>query len=139
MAGSMQCLTARADATYVLYAEVSIPLDQDPTTLAGVALQSYATPDCSGAQSAFVSPSLIAASGASASWQVVQLALPIPAGSASISVRLVVVKSFAKVTAEALFDNVLLKAKVEPVSSRALSSDKSRSRPGWPSPATSRR
>jgi len=111
MAGSMQCLTARAEVAYALFAEVLIPLDQDPSTLAGVAMQSYPTTDCSGSANAVVSPSLISASGASANWQLVQVMLPTPAGSGSLSVRLVVVKPFSKGTAQAFFDNVLVKAR----------------------------
>lgn len=111
MAGTVQCLAGRSEVAYALYAEVLIPTDQDASTLAGISLQSFATPDCSGPPNAVVSPALIAASGASVNWQQVQLMLATPAATSSISVRLVVVKPFSKPSAQAYFDNVLLKVR----------------------------
>lgn len=111
MAGTVQCVTGRPEVAYALYAEVLIPADQDPSTLAGISLQSFATPDCTGTPNAVASPALIAASGASINWQQVQLMLATPAATASVSVRLVVIKPFTKPPAQAYFDNVLFKVR----------------------------
>lgn len=111
MAGSAQCLAARADVAYGLDVEVFIPAAEDTMTLAGAALQTFPTPDCSGAANTVVSPALIDAAGGVATWQVVHAMVPAPAGTMSLSVRLVVVKPFEKPPAQALFDNVLLKAR----------------------------
>lgn len=111
MAGSTQCLAARADVAYGLDVEVMIPVTEDANTLAGAALQTFPTPDCSGPANAVVSPALIDAASGAGSWQVVHAMVPAPAGTMSMSVRLVVVKTFERSPAQALFDNVLLKAR----------------------------
>jgi len=111
MAGSAQCVPARPDVSYALFAEVLIPVDQNPMTLAGAGLQSFLSPDCSGAPNSVVTPSLVAVTASAGNWQEVHAMLPTPAGTASISVRLVVVKPFVQDVTQALFDNVLLKAR----------------------------
>jgi hypothetical protein len=53
---------------------------------------------------------LVGVAKSGGSWTEVQASFPTLANTASVSVRLVVVKAFQQAPARALFDNVLLRA-----------------------------
>ena len=106
-AGAFQCLTVTPGACYQVDAQASIPSGQ-ASVAAGFVLDEHATGDCSQAPvTSFVSPQ-IASPGA---WQTISgTTTRVPLGVGSVAVRLVAVKPLAQPSAEALFDNVLVRA-----------------------------
>jgi hypothetical protein len=106
-AGAFQCLTVTPGVCYQVDAQTSIPSGQ-ASVAAGFVLDEHTTGDCSQPPlTSFVSPQ-ISNLGA---WQTISgTTTRVPLSVGSMAVRLVAVKPLAQPTAEALFDNVLLRA-----------------------------
>ncbi len=104
--GAFQCLTVTPGSCYQVDAQVSIPSGQ-ASVAAGFVIDEHTTGDCSQPPfTSFVSPQ-ISSIGA---WQTVSgTTTQVPLGVASAAVRLVAVKPMAQASAEALFDNVLIR------------------------------
>ncbi len=106
-AGAFQCLAVTPGACYQVDAQASIPSGQ-ASVAAGFVLDEHATSDCSQPPvTSFVSPQI---SNAGA-WQTISgTTTRVPLGVGSVAVRLVAVKPLAQPSAQALFDNVLVRA-----------------------------
>ncbi len=108
-ASASQCLAVSPGSVFAVSVQVSLPQGQTGGA-AGFELDYYASPDCTGATATipFLSPQ-VSAAGA---WQVVTAATTqVPVGVSSIAVRLVAEKPVGQTSLEALFDNVLVRAR----------------------------
>jgi hypothetical protein len=105
-AGAFQCLAVTAGSCSQVDAQTLIPSGQG-SVAAGFVLDEHTTADCSQPTAlSFLSPQ-VSSTGA---WQTVSgKTTQIPLGIGSMSVRLVAVKPTAQVSAEALFDNLLVR------------------------------
>jgi len=105
-AGAFQCLTASAGSCYQVDVQTSIPTGQ-ATVAAGFVLDEHTTADCSQATAtSFVSPQ----TSTVGAWQTISgTTTRIPLGVGSMAVRLVTVKPVSQASAEALFDNILVR------------------------------
>jgi hypothetical protein len=105
-AGAFQCLAVTPGSCYQVDAQTSIPSGQ-ASVAAGFVLDEHTTGDCSQAPvTSFLSPQLSGTGG----WQTIAgTTTRIPLGIGSVAVRLVAVKPVAQASAEALFDNVLVR------------------------------
>ncbi len=105
-AGAFQCLTVTPGACYQVDAQISIPSGQ-ASVAAGFVLDQHSTSDCSQPPvSSFLSPQ-ISSTGA---WQTISgTTTRILLGVGSLALRLVAVKPLGQSSAEALFDNVLVR------------------------------
>jgi hypothetical protein len=105
-AGAFQCLTVTPGACYQVDAQISIPSGQ-ASVAAGFVLDQHTTGDCSQPPvTTFISPQ-ISSTGA---WRTIAgTTTRILLGVGSVAVRLVAVKPLGQSSAEALFDNVLVR------------------------------
>lgn len=99
-----QCVPVTAGATYDV--GVQIRVVGLNASQGGLNLWYYPTPSCSGSASGSVSLPL---SATLSSWVTVSDAATIPSGVQSALVRLVALKPYARLAAEAMFDNVIVK------------------------------
>jgi hypothetical protein len=105
--GAFQCVTVDPGSCYQVDVQAYLPSSSGPGA-AGFILDYYTSATCGGATpaTAFVSPQVTATD----SWETVSgRTTQIPLGVAAVAVRLVAVKAVEQVSAEALFDNVLLR------------------------------
>jgi hypothetical protein len=106
-AGAYQCLPVTMGACYHVAAQTWIPSGQ-ASLAAGFVLDEHTTADCSQAAAASYTSSQVSSVGA---WKTVSgTTTQVPLGVASLALRLVAFKPVAQATAEALFDNVLIRA-----------------------------
>lgn len=106
MVGPRQCVATAASA-FDVRAQVFVRSIL-ATAQAAVNVPFFATADCSGSQITSYTSPLVSGQGA---WQLTKGTMTAPAGSKSMSVRLVVIKPFKQPALKVLFDNVLLRAK----------------------------
>ncbi len=106
-AGAFQCVPVSAGACYQVDVQTTIPTGQANVS-SGFLLDEHTTADCSqSVATRFVSPQV----STTGSWQTIAgTTTQIPLGVASAAVRLVASKPVAQASAEALFDNVLIRA-----------------------------
>ncbi|HVY39007.1 MAG TPA: hypothetical protein VHM31_13775 [Polyangia bacterium] len=97
-----ECVSAVANATYDLSAQVFLPQSMSGS-LAGMALWFFTSNDCTGAAGSTFTSSQIATV---ASWQSLTASSTVPAGTQSMSIRLTVTKPAGKTDVEARFDDV---------------------------------
>ena len=104
--GASQCIRVTAGSCYQIDVQTLIPTAQTNVS-AGFVLDEHTTSDCSQATAtSFISPQ-VSTAGA---WQKVSgTTTQIPLGVASVAVRLVAAKPVAQASAEALFDNILVR------------------------------
>jgi hypothetical protein len=104
--GAFQCLTVTIGSCYQVDVQTSIPSGQ-ASVAAGFVIDEHTTGDCSQSPAtSFVSPQ----ASTVGAWQTISgTTTRIPLGIGSVAVRLVAVKPVAQATAEALFDNVLVR------------------------------
>lgn len=107
MGGSGQCIPVMGAGTFDLYVQTLVAVDG--YTSSGVVLQFYPSADCSGSLNGSFMPGL--ADQNISGWRVLQSIITTPAATRSILLRLVVLKPFKQAPTQALFDNVLLKAR----------------------------
>ena len=105
-AGATQCIGVTSGDCYQVDAQTSIPAGQ-ASVATGFVLDEHPTGDCSQPPvTSFVSPQISNTGG----WQTIAgTTTRIPLGVGSVAVRLVAVKPVAQASAEALFDNVLVR------------------------------
>jgi hypothetical protein len=103
MSGAEQCVPALA-GTFTLAAKVLIASGQSAGS-AGVAVEWFASSDCSGAIASVWSSDEVSATG---SWSGVAGSFATPGGAGSMKVRLVVTKSFGDPILKVQFDDVTL-------------------------------
>jgi hypothetical protein len=105
-AGATQCIGVTSGTCYQVDAQTSIPSGQ-ASVAAGFMLDEHTTGDCSlPPATSFISPQ-ISTTGA---WQTISgTTTRIPLGVGSVAVRLVAAKPLAQASAEALFDNILVR------------------------------
>jgi hypothetical protein len=98
-----QCLLVAAGATYDLSVATLIP--GQTSSQGGLSLWYFTSADCSGPiASVFSSPS-----STTAAWQTVTASALVPAGVRSAAVRMTALKPLGQTSAEALFDDVLVR------------------------------
>jgi len=106
MRSARQCLTVTQSA-YEADAELLVPGAQPTVGTAGLELDFFASPDCSGDT---LDERASDTTGVANTWELLSLQVDTPEGSRSVSVRLVTAKPFAAPPFTALFDDILVKA-----------------------------
>lgn len=109
ISGSWQCVRTMGGTGYNYYAQTLVTADAASGVLAGIAFQFFASPDCSGSISG-VLPAVFGDANVSG-WRMIQGIATSPPGVLSMQVRLVVLKPFKLPPTQALFDNILLRAR----------------------------
>ena len=107
MTGAHQCVAVSPGATYVGAVRALIPGGQNGGE-AGINLQIFDADECGGT---FLEAQTLGTTADVDAWRVVQGELRMPPAARSMWLRLVVSKPFAVQQLEALFDDVLLRAK----------------------------
>jgi hypothetical protein len=111
MAGSGQCLDARAGARYLIRAQALVEAGQSgsvPMRAVGVNLRFWTAPGCVGDLAGGATTPLAADMPAD-TWRTIAGQATAPAAARSLTVRLVAVKSFRQAAFRVLFDNVLVR------------------------------
>jgi hypothetical protein len=107
MGGSRQCLPATGGVTYQFAALIFVPGGQGPGD-ASMNLGFFAADDCAAFPLTAANSTPVIAVDA---WQLSSGSVKAPAGTRSMFVRLVATKPYEEPPLEALFDNVLVRAK----------------------------
>lgn len=105
--GSKQCVAVRASTRYDLFLEVLATAPPDGTVSAGAICEFYAGDSCTGTLTGTLMPPRHP--GVPAAWRKFQSLVPVPGGTLSMLLRLVVVKPLNQAPTPAQFDNILLK------------------------------